>query len=77
MAGGPRERLEDERAAAASRLAGLEREFGSVVESASQANTDDEHPEQCPGELLDHAADVAFAGVEDVPLIGGVDHEFR
>ena len=43
MAGGPRERLEDERAAAATRLAGLEREFGSVVESASQANTDDEH----------------------------------
>jgi RNA polymerase-binding transcription factor DksA len=40
---GPRERLETERAAAASRLAGLEREFGSVVESARQANTDDEH----------------------------------
>jgi len=43
MNGGPRERLRSERAAAASRLAGLERELGSVVESASQANTDDEH----------------------------------
>jgi RNA polymerase-binding transcription factor DksA len=41
--GDPRERLEAERAAAVSRLAGLEREFGSVVESARQANTDDEH----------------------------------
>lgn len=40
---GPRERLEAERSAAASRLAGLEREFGSVVESARQANADDEH----------------------------------
>ena len=40
---GPRERLEAERAAAASRLAGLEREFGSLVESARQANNDDEH----------------------------------
>jgi DnaK suppressor protein len=40
---GPRERLETERAAAARRLAGLQREFGSVVESARQANTDDEH----------------------------------
>ena len=40
---GPRERLEAERSAAARRLAGLEREFGSVVESARQANTDDEH----------------------------------
>ncbi|MDR2988765.1 MAG: TraR/DksA C4-type zinc finger protein [Nocardiopsaceae bacterium] len=39
----PRERLEAERAAAVGRLAGLEREFGSVVESARQANTDDEH----------------------------------
>ncbi len=38
-----RERLQAERAAAANRLAGLEREFGSVVESVSQANTDDEH----------------------------------
>ena len=41
--GRPRERLEAERAAAASRLAGLELDFGSVVESARQANTDDEH----------------------------------
>jgi len=39
----PRARLNSARAAAASRLAGLERELGSVVESASQANTDDEH----------------------------------
>ncbi|MGN6679313.1 MAG: TraR/DksA family transcriptional regulator [Streptosporangiaceae bacterium] len=39
----PRERLRSARAASASRLAGLERELGSVVESASQANTDDEH----------------------------------
>jgi len=30
-----RERLQAERAAAANRLAGLEREFGSVVESVS------------------------------------------
>jgi RNA polymerase-binding transcription factor len=43
MDGGPRGRLRSERAAAASRLAGLERELGSVVESASHANTDDEH----------------------------------
>lgn len=43
MGDGPRERLEAERASAARRLAGLERDFGSVVESASQANTDDEH----------------------------------
>jgi RNA polymerase-binding transcription factor len=40
---GQRELLEAERAAAVSRLAGLQREFGSVVESARQANTDDEH----------------------------------
>jgi RNA polymerase-binding transcription factor DksA len=40
---GPRERLETERAAVASRLAGLEREFGSMVESARLANIDDEH----------------------------------
>lgn len=38
-----RRRLEAERAAAVVRLAGLRREFRSVVESASQANTDDEH----------------------------------
>jgi DnaK suppressor protein len=43
MDGGPRERLHSERAAAASRLAGLERELGSVFESATHANTDDEH----------------------------------
>jgi RNA polymerase-binding transcription factor DksA len=43
MDGGAAERLHSERAAAASRLAGLERELGSVIESASQANTDDEH----------------------------------
>ncbi|MGN6793714.1 MAG: TraR/DksA family transcriptional regulator [Streptosporangiaceae bacterium] len=43
MGGSPRERLDAERAATTTRLADLEREFGSVVESASQANTDDEH----------------------------------
>jgi RNA polymerase-binding transcription factor DksA len=36
-------RLEAERAAAAGRLAGLRRDFRSVVESASQSNADDEH----------------------------------
>ncbi len=40
---GPRDRLAADRSAATERLAGLEREFASVVESASQANTDDEH----------------------------------
>jgi RNA polymerase-binding transcription factor len=38
-----RERLEAERAEAAARLAGLRRDFASVVESASGAGTDDEH----------------------------------
>ncbi len=43
MAAGPRERLEAERVAVAGRLAGLERDFGAVVESSRLANTDDEH----------------------------------
>ena len=43
MGGGPRELLEAEREAARKRLAALEREFDTVVESASRANTDDEH----------------------------------
>jgi DnaK suppressor protein len=37
------ERLEAERAAAARQLAALSREFGGIVEAASQANADDEH----------------------------------
>ena len=41
--GDTRERLEAERAEASARLAGLRRDFGSVVESASGAGTDDEH----------------------------------
>jgi DnaK suppressor protein len=41
--GGARERLAAERAAVTGQLAGLQRDFGSVVEAASQANTDDEH----------------------------------
>jgi len=40
---GPRERLATERAAAADRLAGLERQFRELVESARQSNADDEH----------------------------------
>ncbi len=38
-----RARLAADRSATTERLAGLEREFAAVVESASQANTDDEH----------------------------------
>jgi len=38
-----RERLAAERAAAAGRLAALEREFGGIVEAARSANADDEH----------------------------------
>jgi DnaK suppressor protein len=37
------ENLESERQAALRRLAALERDFASIVESAGQANTDDEH----------------------------------
>jgi len=40
---GARERLAAERAAAAERLGGLEREFTELVESARQSNVDDEH----------------------------------
>src|SRR5258708_30279783 len=40
---GARERLAAERAAAAERLDGLEREFTELVESARQSNVDDEH----------------------------------
>ncbi len=43
MATGPRQRLEAERAAVAGRLAGLERDFSAVVESARLSNADDEH----------------------------------
>jgi RNA polymerase-binding protein DksA len=38
-----RERLAAARSAAAGRLAALQREFDSLVESASMANADDEH----------------------------------
>lgn len=38
-----RDRLAAERAAAADRLAGLERQFDELVESARQSNADDEH----------------------------------
>ncbi len=41
--GDTRVRLQAERAEAAGRLAGLRRDLGSVVESASGANADDEH----------------------------------
>ena len=41
--GGAREALEAERASTVRRLAGLEREFNSIVESSASANTDDEH----------------------------------
>jgi DnaK suppressor protein len=40
---GPLKRLAVERAAAAERLAGLERQFSELVESARQSNADDEH----------------------------------
>jgi DnaK suppressor protein len=38
-----REMLAAERASTLERLAGLEREFGGIVESADSANADDEH----------------------------------
>lgn len=38
-----REMLAAERASTLERLAGLEREFSGIVESAGSANTDDEH----------------------------------
>jgi DnaK suppressor protein len=38
-----REMLAAERAGTLERLAGLEREFGGIIESASSANADDEH----------------------------------
>jgi RNA polymerase-binding transcription factor len=38
-----REMLGAERASTLERLAGLEREFGGIIESASSANADDEH----------------------------------
>jgi len=38
-----RARLAADRAETLKRLAALEREFGGIVESAGQANTDDEH----------------------------------
>lgn len=41
--GDSRERLIADREAVQQRLAGLEREFAGLVESASQANADDEH----------------------------------
>ena len=40
---GAQARLDAYRSATSERLAGLEREFAAVVESASQANADDEH----------------------------------
>ncbi|HUZ56334.1 MAG TPA: TraR/DksA C4-type zinc finger protein [Streptosporangiaceae bacterium] len=40
---GWRDRLAADRTAATERLAGLSREFDDLVESASLANTDDEH----------------------------------
>lgn len=43
MTGDSRTRLLADRADTARRLAALERDFDSLVESASQANTDDEH----------------------------------
>jgi len=39
----PQARLSAERASAVARLGALEREFTGLVESAQQANTDDEH----------------------------------
>jgi DnaK suppressor protein len=40
---GDRSRLEAERKATLDRLTALERDFAGIVESAGQANTDDEH----------------------------------
>jgi len=42
-ADGHRERLEAEREATLRRLTALERDFAGIVDSAGQANTDDEH----------------------------------
>jgi DnaK suppressor protein len=70
--GGAREALEAERASTVRRLAGLEREFTSIVESSASANTDDEHdPEgatiaferQHVAALLDQGRD-QLAGIE-------------
>lgn len=44
----PNQRLSAERASAAARLAVLDREFTSLVSSAGQANTDDEHDPEGP-----------------------------
>jgi RNA polymerase-binding transcription factor DksA len=43
LAGGPERRLAAARLAAQQRIAGLERDFRGIVESASAGSTDDEH----------------------------------
>lgn len=59
---GSHERLSAERAAAAARLAALEWEFTILVESASQANTDDEHDPEGPTVAFERQHVAALAG---------------
>jgi DnaK suppressor protein len=67
----PHERLSAERASAAARLAALEREFTSLVESASQANTDDEHDPEGPTVAFErqHVAALAHQARERIAEI--------
>jgi RNA polymerase-binding protein DksA len=57
-----REMLAAERASTLERLAGLEREFGGIVESAGSANTDDEHDPE--------GATIAFERQHVAALVG-------
>jgi DnaK suppressor protein len=68
----PHERLAAERASAAARLAALEREFTSLVESASQANADDEHDPEGPTVAFERQHVVALIG-QTRDRIAGID----
>lgn len=57
-----REMLAAERASTLERLAGLEREFGGIIESASSANADDEHDPE--------GATIAFERQHVAALVG-------
>ncbi len=58
----PHERLSAERASAVARLAALQREFASLVESASQANIDDEHDPEGPTVAFERQHVAALVG---------------
>ena len=57
-----REMLAAERASTLERLAGLEREFGGIIESAGSASTDDEHDPE--------GATIAFERQHVAALVG-------